>query len=98
MKKTYYVYILTNRRNGTIYIGVTNNLKRRVFEHKSGLIPGFTKKYNLKNLIYFETHDWIDSAILREKQMKAWRRVWKIKIIESMNPDWNDLYDEIPNL
>jgi len=97
MKKNYYLYILANRKDGTIYIGVTNNLKKRVFEHKSGLISGFTKKYNVKKLVYFETHDKIDIAILREKRIKKWNRAWKIRIIESMNLEWNDLYDEIPN-
>ena len=97
MKKAYYVYILANRKHGTLYIGLTNNLKKRVFEHKSGLIPGFTTKYNVKKLVYFETHNWIDEAILREKRLKTWKRVWKINIIEKLNPEWNDLYDEIPN-
>jgi len=97
MKKNYYVYILANKMNGTIYIGVTNNLKKRVFEHKSGLISGFTKKYKVRKLVYFEAHDWIDIAILREKRIKKWQRAWKIRIIERMNPDWKDLYNEIPN-
>ena len=97
MKKNYYVYILANRKNGTIYVGVTNNLKKRVFDHKIGLRPGFTKKYNVKNLVYFEIHDLIDSAILREKRIKNWHRAWKIRLIESMNRDWIDLYNEIAN-
>ncbi len=92
-----YVYMLASEKNGTLYAGVTNNLAKRVCEHKNNLIEGFTKKYNVKDLVYFETYDCIDSAILREKRMKKWRRVWNVKIIESMNPEWNDLYDEIPN-
>jgi len=98
MKKKYYVYILVSRQNGTIYTGFTNTLKRRVYEHKIGLIEGFTKKYNVKNLVYFEKHDCVNTATLREKRIKKWQRAWKIELIESMNPEWKDLYDEIPNL
>ena len=97
MTKNYYVYILASRKNGTIYTGVTYNLKKRVFEHKSGTINGFTKKYHVKNLVYFETHERIDDAIRREKRIKTWKREWKINLICSINPGWNDLYDEIPN-
>jgi putative endonuclease len=96
MKKKYYVYILASRRNGTIYIGVTGNLKKRVFEHKNGLINGFTKKYYVKKLVYFERFDQIDDAILREKRLKKWKREWKINLIRNMNPGWIDLYDDIP--
>ena len=98
MKKKYYVYILSSKRNGTIYTGFTNTLKRRVYEHKIGLIAGFTKKYNVKNLVYFEIHDCVATAIFREKKIKKWQRAWKVRLIESMNPEWNDLYDEILNL
>ena len=91
----YYVYILASRRNGTLYIGVTNDLIRRVYEHKNGLIRGFTKRYNVHNLVYYEQTNDINSAINREKQLKKWYRKWKIELIERNNPDWNDLYDEI---
>jgi|SRR3989339_456815 len=91
MKKSYYVYILANRRNGTLYLGVTNDLKRRVFEHRNHLIEGFTKKYNVANLVYFEETTDIRSALEREKQLKKWNRAWKIKLIEAANPQWRDL-------
>ncbi len=89
----YFVYILSNKKRGTIYIGVTNNLKRRLYEHKNGLIGGFTKKYNIKTLVYFETTADIQSAIAREKKLKKWNRAWKIALIEKTNPEWKDLYD-----
>lgn len=95
--KQYYVYILASKKNGTLYIGVTNNLARRVYEHKEGLIEGFTKKYNVKRLVYYEiTYD-INEAIKREKALKKWLRKWKIELIEKMNPEWKDLYNEITN-
>jgi len=97
MNKKYYVYILSSKKNGTLYTGITNTLKRRIYEHKTGLIEGFTKTYDVKMLVYFEEHDFVDMAILREKRIKKWRRSWKIRMIEQMNPDWNDLYNEIPN-
>ena len=87
----YYVYILTNMRNGTLYVGMTNNLERRVFEHKNGVLEGFTKKYGLNTLIYFEVHQNVNDAILREKQLKKWKRQWKIDLVEKENPDWNDI-------
>ena len=91
----YYVYILTNKSNDVLYIGVTNNLKRRVFEHKQQTIPGFTNKYNVEKLVYFEqTHD-VYSAISREKQLKKWRREKKLKLIQLQNPAWRDLYEDI---
>ncbi|MHB9039459.1 MAG: GIY-YIG nuclease family protein [Melioribacteraceae bacterium] len=90
----YYVYILSSKRNGTLYIGVTNDLKRRVYEHKNGLIDGFTKKYSIKNLVYYEQTNDIHEAILREKRLKKWNRSWKIKLIEEMNPDWKDLSED----
>lgn len=86
----YYVYILTNKST-TLYVGVTNNLERRVYEHKQKLIPGFTQKYNLNKLIYYEETSDINSAIAREKQIKGWLRVKKIALIESLNPEWHDL-------
>ena len=84
--------MLTNKSNKVIYIGVTNNLERRMYEHKNKIIDGFTKKYNLTKLVYFETTDSIESAIRREKQLKNWHRDWKVKLINDFNPDWRDLY------
>ena len=92
--KSYYVYIVSSFRK-TIYVGVTNNLVRRVYEHKEGLIEGFTKKYKVKNLVYFEETCDVDSAIEREKMIKGWRREKKVKLIESVNSEWNDLYENI---
>jgi len=89
--KNYYVYILTNKRNGTLYTGITNNLIRRVYEHKSRLIEGFTKKYSINKLIYFESTTDVNDSILREKRLKKWKREWKIDLIEKSNPDWRDL-------
>ena len=97
MNNTYYVYILASKRNGTLYIGVTNDIIRRVYEHKNNLIEGFTKKYNVHQLIYFEQTNDIESAIKREKQLKKWNRKWKLELIEKQNPKWNDLYEEIIN-
>jgi len=91
----YYVYILANQRNGTLYIGVTSDLIKRVYEHKQGSIDGFTKKYNVKNLVYFESTNDVMSAIQREKALKFWKRRWKIELIESVNPEWEDLYSKL---
>ncbi len=88
----YYVYIIASQRNGTLYIGITNNLKRRIFEHKEGNVPGFTQRYNVKTLVYFEEFTAPRYAIEREKQLKWWRRKWKLELIESINPTWKDLY------
>jgi putative endonuclease len=96
--KKYFVYILASKKNGTIYTGVTCSLKKRIYEHKNGLIEGFSKRYNVYKLVYFEEHNRIETAILREKRIKKWKRSWKIELIESLNPSWNDLYDQIPNL
>ena len=93
--KQYYIYILASKKNGTLYIGVTNNLVRRVYEHKEGLVEGFTKKYNVKNLVYCEIHNSVYEAIKREKALKKWLRKWKIELIEKMNSEWNDLYEEL---
>ena len=87
----YYIYILTNKRNGTLYIGITNDLERRLFEHKHKLIHGFTNKYNLDKLVYFEQYQYVNDAIKREKQLKNWNRQWKIDLIETENKEWNDL-------
>ena len=92
---SYSVYILSSGKNGTLYVGVTNDLARRVQEHKQSQIEGFTKKYNVDRLVYFEETDDIAVAITREKQLKTWQRAWKIKLIESINPQWQDLYDDI---
>ncbi|PID52293.1 MAG: hypothetical protein CR972_02350 [Candidatus Moraniibacteriota bacterium] len=91
--KQYYVYILASQKNGTLYIGVTSNLQKRVFEHKEKLVAGFTEKYNVDKLVYFEQTGDVQSALLREKQLKKWNRDWKLKLIEEKNPQWNDLYD-----
>jgi putative endonuclease len=93
--KNYYVYILASKRNGTLYIGVTNDLIRRVYEHKNGLVEGFSKKYQTHLLIYFEMTTDINSAIEREKNLKKWKREWKLELIEKNNPEWKDLYDEL---
>jgi len=95
LKEQFYVYIMSNHKNGTLYIGVTSNLPARVFEHKSELIEGFTKKYHLHNLVYYEVYEDVRSAITREKQLKKWKRNWKINLIKKMNPQWRDLYPDI---
>ena len=87
----YYVYILTNKKNGTLYIGISNDLERRVWEHRNKLIEGFTKKYGLNRLVYFEQYQYVNDAILWEKRLKKWKRQWKINLIEKENPNWNDL-------
>jgi len=89
-----YVYILASDRNGTLYIGVTSDLPRRMYEHKNGLLDGFTKTYGVTRLVYVEQHDWIDEAITREKQLKGWHRAWKIELIENSNPEWRDLSED----
>ena len=88
----YYVYILASRKNGTLYIGVTNDLLKRVYDHKNNLIEGFTKKYGVHDLVYYEQHNEVGKAIAREKQIKKWKRNWKIELIEKTNPNWKDLY------
>jgi putative endonuclease len=92
---SYYTYILASRRNGTLYVGVTNDLIRRVYEHRTGAVAGFTKRYNVKLLVYFEVFDDVERAIGREKRLKEWPRAWKLRLIEKQNPLWRDLYDEI---
>ncbi|MBP9095465.1 MAG: GIY-YIG nuclease family protein [Ignavibacteria bacterium] len=93
--KYYFVYILTNKRNGTLYIGVTNNLLRRVKEHKDKIVKGFTEKYNVDKLVYYEQTENVNSAISREKVLKKWERKWKLELIEKENPEWRDLYYEL---
>ena len=95
MSKQYYVYIMTNIRNTVLYVGVTNDLIRRVYEHKEKLASGFTKKYNIVKLVYYEVSDDIESAILREKQVKAGSRQKKVQLVNSTNKEWRDLYDEL---
>lgn len=90
----YYVYIMASKKNGTLYIGMTNDLIRRVYQHKAGEIEGFTKKYGIDKLVYYEHTTDVRAAIQREKQLKEWQREWKINLIEKMNPKWDDLYGE----
>jgi putative endonuclease len=92
MPRTYWVYILASRKHGTLYIGVTNDLSRRVFEHKRGSVPGFTAQYGIDRLVWYEAYDDVREAIGREKQLKHWNRDWKIRLIEELKPDWIDLY------
>jgi putative endonuclease len=94
-ERYYWVYILASGLGGTLYIGVTNNLIRRVYEHRMGVIAGFTKKYCVHRLVYFEQHTDIEAAIRREKGLKKWNRAWKIRLIEEHNPNWDDLYPQI---
>ena len=91
----YYVYILSSDRNGTLYVGMTNDLIRRIHEHKEGLVEGFTQRHNVKNLVHFETYDEPRPTIQREKTIKHWKRDWKIDLIERDNPHWRDLYSDI---
>jgi putative endonuclease len=92
---SYYVYILANHKCGTLYTGVTNNLYRRITEHKKGIIRGFTCRYNVNQLVYFEETNDVTCALAREKQIKNWNRSWKIKLIEANNPEWKDLYSDL---
>ena len=92
---SYWIYILASSPGGTLYVGVTNDLVRHVYERREGFVPGFTKKYGVKSLVYLEQHDTAPAAIQREKNIKHWSREWKIDLIVSMNPAWRDLYDEI---
>lgn len=93
--RQFYVYILANKPFGTLYVGVTNDLVRRVFAHKQNVVAGFTAKYGLHDLVYYEVHASIEAAIAREKRLKRWRRDWKIDLIAGANPDWRDLYPDI---
>ncbi|MDD5036023.1 MAG: GIY-YIG nuclease family protein [Methylococcaceae bacterium] len=89
------VYILASKCNGTLYVGVTSNLPQRIWQHKNNLVEGFTKRYGVHMLVWYEIHETVESAILREKTIKEWKRRWKIELIEAMNPEWRDLYESI---
>jgi len=93
--KTFYVYLLCSKRNGTLYTGVTSDLAKRIYEHRNNLVDGFTKKYNVHRLVWYEIHESAESAITREKRIKKWKRAWKLKLIEQTNPKWIDLYENI---
>ncbi|GAB2807814.1 GIY-YIG nuclease family protein [Dyella kyungheensis] len=89
------VYMLTSKQNGTLYVGVTSNLIKRVFEHRSEAVAGFTSNYHVHDLVWYELHETMESAILREKQVKQWKRAWKLRLIEGENPEWRDLYQTL---
>jgi len=93
----YYVYLLASKKHGTLYLGVINNLVRRVYEHRTKVVPGFSARYSVDKLVWFEIHDTAEAAITREKELKKWRRDWKIRLIEESNPEWVDLYLGISN-
>ncbi len=95
MSKQPCVYILASDKNGTLYLGVTSDLVKRVWEHKNDVVPGFTNRYGVHDLVWYELHDSMESAIAREKAIKEWKRQWKLELIESMNPEWKDLYPEL---
>lgn len=96
-EKQFYIYIVTNKKHGTLYIGVTSNMHRRIYEHQNKILKGFTEKYNLDKLVYYEIHDTAEAAITKEKQLKFWKRDWKIKLIEDFNPEWMDLSKMLNN-
>jgi putative endonuclease len=98
MEKDYYVYILASKRNGTLYIGITSDLIKRVWEHKNKVVEGFTQKYNVDKLVYYEQYQDAENAIRREKRLKKYSRKWKLDLIEKFNPNWKDLYDDISGL
>ena len=89
------VYILSSKRNGTLYIGVTSDLIQRVWQHKNDFVDGFTNRYGVHNLVWYEVHETMESAIIREKALKRWKRAWKLELIEKSNPAWRDLYEEV---
>lgn len=95
MNKKYFVYILASKKYGTLYIGITNNLIKRIYEHKNNLVEGFTKQYSVHNLVYLEEYASVEEAIKREKQLKKWNRDWKIRLIEKCNPEWLDIYSSL---
>jgi len=92
---SFYVYILASRPNGTLYVGMTDNLAGRIWQHRQGAVPGFTRQYNIKMLVWFEQHETRESALIRERRIKNWYRKWKLELIEATNPSWRDLYAEI---
>jgi len=94
-EKLFCVYILASQRNGTLYVGVTSNLPKRVWEHREGFVEGFTKQYDVKRLVWYEVHGEAIAAITREKQIKKWNRQWKLNLIEKLNPEWRDLFEDI---
>ncbi len=93
MKENFYIYILASQIRGTLYVGVTSSLPKRVYEHKNGFVEGFTKKYRVHRLVYYEVAKDAETALAREKQIKKWNRTWKLRLIEEHNPEWTDLYD-----
>ncbi len=95
MDKSYFVYIMASKKNGTLYVGVTSNLVKRIYEHKNNIVKGFTKKYRIHDLVHYEIFDDVQEAIKREKQLKWWKRNWKIELIEKENPEWLDLYNQL---
>jgi len=95
MGRVFAVYMLASKRNGTLYIGVTSDVVKRVWQHREKFVEGFTERYSISRLVWYETHDDAETAIAREKQVKKWKRAWKIELIERMNPYWNDLFSEI---
>ena len=95
---SYYVYLLASKKHGTLYLGVTNNIVRRVYEHRSKVTAGFTKRYGVDKLVWFESHPSRDQAFVRERQIKEWKRLWKLQLIEARNPNWVDLYDDLDRL
>ena len=95
MAKQPAVYVVTNKRNGTLYTGVTSDLPGRTWQHKNGTFPGFSKRYSCDRLVWFEAHETMESAIIREEQIKEWQRKWKLRIIEETNPQWDDLYESL---
>jgi putative endonuclease len=95
MDKQFYVYLLASKRNGTLYIGITSDLVQRIWEHKNKVVEGFSKRYDVDKLVYYEIHEDAEAAIVREKQLKKWRRAWKLRLIEEKNPGWQDLYDDV---
>ncbi|MEA2939128.1 MAG: putative endonuclease [Alphaproteobacteria bacterium] len=92
---SFYVYLLASRRNGTLYVGMTDNLAKRIWMHRTGVLAGFTKQYGVKMLVWYEQHETRESAFARERQIKKWNRAWKLKLIEQSNPTWRDCYDDI---
>ena len=92
---SFWVYILASRRNGTLYVGMTDDLARRIWLHRTGAIPGFTKRYGVRMLVWYEQHEARESAFVRERQIKKWNRAWKLQIIEKMNPTWRDLWNDL---